>query len=143
MKFPNFLDLDVHEVEEIVPPILEEIDMTLVINTLAVIEKDDDLLQSLLILEDAMANYKHTIVKLKRDLAAMDFADHKWKLKTDDQHSVAIVKYFSGSATRKLEVLAMSITGQQYRTCLQILRNLICTLLCTSNSGTSGRTFCT
>ena len=55
-------------------------------------EEVEDFLQSRLISADIMENYKTAAAKLRRELAAMDFADHTWNLKSYDQHGVAIVK---------------------------------------------------
>ena len=53
---------------------------------------DDSFLQSKLLFDDILENYKQGALKLKRELKSVDFADHQWRLQTYDQHGVAVVK---------------------------------------------------
>ena len=64
-------------------------------------EEVEDFLQSRLISADIMENYKTAAAKLRRELAAMDFADHTWNLKSYDQHGVAVVKIHCGECNKE------------------------------------------
>ena len=56
------------------------------------LQDDDSLLQSKLLSNDMMENYRIAAVKLTRELQEMDFTNYLWKLKTYDQHGVVVVK---------------------------------------------------
>lgn len=49
-----------------------------------------------------MENYKHHALKLTRELESMDFSDHLWKLKSYNQHSVALVKIINGEYKKEI-----------------------------------------
>jgi len=71
----EFLCSDFEELEDVVPLTLQEAEGSVGL-MLDVLEEEENFLQSKLIPNDIMDNYKHTTVKLMRELEAMDFVDY-------------------------------------------------------------------
>ena len=88
-KFPS---VDVHDLDVGVTTTAEETEFAAEVVSLARFTNEDDMLQSKLIATDVMDNYKRAAVKLKKDLTAMDFSDHIWKLKSYDLNGSAVVR---------------------------------------------------
>ena len=98
----DFPTVDIQDFGDGVPAVLEEMEAILEIETPAVTEEDESLLQSKIISNQVMENYKRGAAKLKRDLAAMDFADHDWKIRSYDQHGMAVVKILCGECNKEI-----------------------------------------
>ena len=65
-------------------------------------EYEETLLQSTLLPTDVLENYKQGAEKLRKELKSLDFADHKWDLKTYDHHGVAVVKILCREYKREI-----------------------------------------
>jgi len=65
------------------------------------LQDNDNLLQSKLLPSEIMENYRSATMKLMKELQSMDFANHLWKLKTYDQHGMAVVKIFYGECNKR------------------------------------------
>ena len=58
-------------------------------------------LLSTLISIDVMEKYNATVVKLRKELESMDFADHLWNLKSYDLIGVPVVKILCGECQKE------------------------------------------
>lgn len=58
-------------------------------------------LTSTLLSDEVMAKYNGAVLKLKKELANMDFADHLWNLKTYDLNGVGVVKIHCGECNKE------------------------------------------
>lgn len=96
---PDFESPDAQEVEVSAAPTSQEPEVDLG-NSTEELEDNDSLLQSELLPTEIVENYKRGATKLRRELQAMDFAVHLWKLKSYDQHGVAIMKIFCGECNK-------------------------------------------
>jgi len=76
----DFASVDVEDLTDDVTSPLEEADEPLGLQEHEVVEVEDNFLQSKLISNDIMENYKRDAMKLTRKLANMDFANHHWRL---------------------------------------------------------------
>ena len=65
---------------------------------------EETLLQSTLLATDVLENYKQGAEKLRRELESLDFADHKWDLKTYNHCGLAVVKIYCGECKREIGV---------------------------------------
>ena len=98
-------DLEFPDADEFEAPIvatLQEAEVGLGCNLPEVCEEEENLLKSELISNEIIENYKRAALKLTRELESMDFADHLWKLKSYDQHGVAVVKILCGECNKEI-----------------------------------------
>jgi hypothetical protein len=125
---------------------LEEADAIVERNPIQVLEfskYEEILLQLTLLPTDVLENYKQCAEKLRRELESLNFADHKWDLKTYDHHGVAVVKIFCRECKRRLGVWAMITPKWPCRTCFQFSRRVIYIQLSISSSGARRGRSCT
>ena len=112
----EFDSVDVDDLETNVYPSLEVDGVAVGFNP-EVIEDVANLLESKLIPDDIMANYKRGAEKLRRDLADLDFADHLWQLKSYDLNGVAVVKILCGEYNKE----SGGTSGEHNRSIIQNL----------------------
>jgi hypothetical protein len=72
------------------------------IQILEFLEDEETLLQLTLLPIDVLENYKQGGEKLRRELESLDFANHKWDLRTCDHHGVVVVKIFCRECKREI-----------------------------------------